>query len=364
MVCAILAVVEFDDEVAAVDAVVVRFALVERAGPGPVQVVEALRLDLAAALLGQLGGDLIDVDIDEAAQDAALGVGHAGGGQALFGRQRDARGVEGEDVPGRFGIDHGVAPLGVVEAADELPGDRFAVVEDAQALARTGADFGGVCAEEERGVGEHAVAPERVVERDVMAFDAPAPGRFVVAGFAEDGPVVELGVAHEGADAGCALDLAERGFQLDDFEGLFGGVGGEPGVEQGEGELALGRGHIAQGEAVAVGGRVVPEDALGIEVVVAGAFALGGEEAVDEASRDAGHAGDGGAGGCGGHGVPRNRSGDRVSRSARAGLAVAAHDPLVGAQLAQPHGAAGVEFAGGDADFRAEAEFAAVGELG
>ena len=47
-----------------------------------------------------------------------------------------------------------------------------------------------------------------------------------------------------------------------------------------------------------------------------------------------------------------------------ADLAVAAEEVFAGGQLIEGHGAAGVEFVGGDADFRAEAEFAAVGEAG
>ena len=42
----------------------------------------------------------------------------------------------------------------------------------------------------------------------------------------------------------------------------------------------------------------------------------------------------------------------------------AADDVLVRSQLIEAHGAAGVEFAGADADFRAKTEFAAVGEAG
>jgi len=45
-----------------------------------------------------------------------------------------------------------------------------------------------------------------------------------------------------------------------------------------------------------------------------------------------------------------------------ADLAVAAEEVFAGGQFFEGHGAAGVEFVGGDADFRAEAEFAAVGE--
>jgi hypothetical protein len=45
-------------------------------------------------------------------------------------------------------------------------------------------------------------------------------------------------------------------------------------------------------------------------------------------------------------------------------LPLAADAVLVAGEFAQSHRAAGVEFVGGDADLRAEAELAAVGEAG
>jgi len=42
---------------------------------------------------------------------------------------------------------------------------------------------------------------------------------------------------------------------------------------------------------------------------------------------------------------------------------VAAEEVFVGGEFIEGHGAAGVEFVGGDADFRGEAEFAAASEL-
>jgi hypothetical protein len=48
----------------------------------------------------------------------------------------------------------------------------------------------------------------------------------------------------------------------------------------------------------------------------------------------------------------------------RLGLPVSPDAVLVARQLAQAHGAAGVELVGGDADLGAEAELAAVGEAG
>ena len=56
------------------------------------------------------------------------------------------------------------------------------------------------------------------------------------------------------------------------------------------------------------------------------------------------------------------RSGGLVKRSPD--LTVAADDVLVAAQLAEAHGAAGVELLGGDAHLAAEAELAAIGEAG
>src|SRR5215204_6211158 len=47
-----------------------------------------------------------------------------------------------------------------------------------------------------------------------------------------------------------------------------------------------------------------------------------------------------------------------------ANLAVAPYDVLVGGELAQRHGAPGVQLLGADADLGAEAELGAVGEAG
>src|SRR5699024_9400283 len=48
----------------------------------------------------------------------------------------------------------------------------------------------------------------------------------------------------------------------------------------------------------------------------------------------------------------------------RADVPLPDHEPLRGGDLGEPHGAAGVELLGGDADLGAEAELAAVGEAG
>lgn len=45
-----------------------------------------------------------------------------------------------------------------------------------------------------------------------------------------------------------------------------------------------------------------------------------------------------------------------------AGLAGSEDFPFISGELFEPHGAAGVEFLGGNADFCAQAKFAAVGE--
>jgi hypothetical protein len=58
---------------------------------------------------------------------------------------------------------------------------------------------------------------------------------------------------------------------------------------------------------------------------------------------------------------------DEVSRrraGSAADVAVAAHDVLGGGELAEAHGAAGVQLLGADADLRPEAELLAVDEAG
>src|SRR5438876_10610612 len=53
-----------------------------------------------------------------------------------------------------------------------------------------------------------------------------------------------------------------------------------------------------------------------------------------------------------------NRAGSMISRPE---LSIANADPLVGGQFPQPHRAAGADFVRADGDFRAHAEFGAVG---
>src|SRR5699024_6694158 len=66
--------------------------------------------------------------------------------------------------------------------------------------------------------------------------------------------------------------------------------------------------------------------------------------------------------------APRHRStrgpgGVRVTRSP-SDVALPDDDPLAGGHLRQPHGPAGMELLGGDADLGPEAELGAVGEAG
>ena len=56
--------------------------------------------------------------------------------------------------------------------------------------------------------GDHLAVHDREVERDVMPFDAPAPG-LILAGLAEEGDVVEPGLAMV-----TSLDLSQNQFDL------------------------------------------------------------------------------------------------------------------------------------------------------
>ena len=123
-----------------------------------------------------------------------------------------------------------------------------------------------------------------------MPFGAPAPG-FGAAGFAENRPVVELGVAGPGNLPPFGFQGAEDVLVFNDEAGLAVGVLGEAGGEEFQGEAALAVVHIAQGQAVAVEGRVVPENALAIQVVVGGFAALGGVQAGEPAAGGVHHSG-------------------------------------------------------------------------
>src|SRR5262249_59249431 len=125
--------------------------------------------------------------------------------------------------------------------------------EDAESGARPITDFGGVGAEEARGVDDLAVG-DGVVLADVVAFDAVAPG----AGFsgrAEDGEVIFFGVA---ALAAVLFLNAEDVFEAHDGNGLHESGLAEPGADERAGEVLLVWAHLAERESFALDGDAEP----------------------------------------------------------------------------------------------------------
>lgn len=100
-------------------------------------------------------------------------------------------------------------------------------------------------------------------------------------GLAEDGDVVGLGVADGAASL---FHFLEDGFEAHDGGGLEESLLAEGGAEESDGEVALFRRHLAEGEAFAVAGDEVPVEAFGVIECEGGLAFLfrgeGSEEAV------------------------------------------------------------------------------------
>ena len=208
--------------------------------------------------------------------------------------------VVGQDVQRGFVVNDCGGLLVVVQAFHKLKSQIFAVAQDAETGFGALADFGGVGAEKERGYGNDVVAPDAEVQGYVVAFEAPAP-RVFGAGLAENGEIVKFDIAHEGDHTHFFFEGAEDILVFDDLPGLLVGAGGEAGLQQGKGQFALAGVHIAQGQAMAVDGRIVPVHPLAVHILEGGFGLLFGGKAVEESAGGGGHLRGGrrlGLGGC------------------------------------------------------------------
>ena len=87
MVGPVLAVVELDEEIAAVNPIVMRRPALYRAGPGEVHPIAPGGGNPRAPILSQIVRGLIDVDIDQPVEQRSLVVIHFRCGQAFVGGQ-------------------------------------------------------------------------------------------------------------------------------------------------------------------------------------------------------------------------------------------------------------------------------------
>ena len=125
-----------------------------------------------------------------------------------------------------------------------------------------------------------------------MTLDAPAP-RLLGARLAEDCEAVQLDIAHEGDHAHLFFQRAENVLMLDDLTRLLVRAGSQAALQQGESQLALVGVHVAQGQAVAVDGRVVPVHPLAVHILEGGPGLLFRGEAVEETAGGCAHLGGG-----------------------------------------------------------------------
>ena len=84
-------------------------------------------------------------------------------------------GGQGQDVLGGLFLNNALLALAFIQGLDELTCEVFFLGEDAQALARPGLDLGRIGAHERRSADDALVSDDGEIEREVVAFDAPAP---------------------------------------------------------------------------------------------------------------------------------------------------------------------------------------------
>ena len=236
----------------------------------------------------------LDVDAHQGLEQLALAGAHVPGGQPLGGDlAADARGVAGEDVVRRLPGDHRLRPLLAVELGEQVAGQVLLGGQGPQSLALAVTDLGRVGAEEQ-GRRRHPVPEDGVVQRDVVALEAPAPGP-LAADLAEEAHVVELLVARE--PTAPAFDFPQDRLQGHDRLRPLVGRRAQPGGHEVQGPGPLGAVHLLDREAGALAGDVVPVGALLLVGEVEARLApLGLVEGVEEGQGGIGHA----AGGVGG----------------------------------------------------------------
>ena len=208
-----------------------------------------------------------------------------------------ARAVRLHDVGGRGGRDDGARALLLVERVQQLAGEVFLGGEGAQRVRADLPRLSRVRAEEGRRGADDPASGDRVLQRDVVAADPPAPRR-LSAGLAEDGGVVHPGVAERHMRPRLrvgprrpAVEALEGGLEADDRAGGDEAAHAQAGAHQAHREAALLRAHLVEGEAAALDRRVVP--GLALRLVVEGQHrqrALVLVEGLEEVGRGLGHA--------------------------------------------------------------------------
>ena len=121
------------------------------------------------------------------------------------------------------------------------------------------AHLGRIGAEERRRDRDRLAGHEREVEREMMALEAPAPGRRGRIRRAEHRDRVVLGIAQEPAER---LELAQHALEADHVDGLGVADRREARLHQLVGRGPRGRGHRLEGQALAAARDVVPVEAL------------------------------------------------------------------------------------------------------
>src|SRR5688572_3536946 len=211
VVAVVLRAVVLDQEQRPLDAVIVRPPALGAAGPAEMDLLDAAFPHAGHPRGREARLESSRIDFDELHELRALAVVELRGGDAGGFHRFDTLRIASHYLAVSLCREHRRAALLRAERRQQLAGFVFFVSEDAQAFPGTPWHDRRVGAEEARRVHGRAVAGQREVERQVMPFEAPAPGRAGVRP-AVYRHVVALRIAHEAK----GLDLAQDQFELDD----------------------------------------------------------------------------------------------------------------------------------------------------
>ena len=205
---------------------------------------------------------------------------------------RELRAVAADQVGRRYRRNQRPGALLLAQRPEQLAAE---VLRGGQRAVQVGPEqraLGRIGAEEVRGRGHDLAADDGVVQRDVVAAEAPAPGR-VAAGRAEDRDVIELRVA-----AALAAEVDREAFELvedvvEPNDHRDGDVAGrrQAARDQPVDVALLDRAHRGERQAAVIGRRVVPQATLAlVRERPAGDPALILVQGFDQRGRGLGHA--------------------------------------------------------------------------
>ena len=281
----VLGVVEFQQERLVLDAIVMSLSRFDSTGPGEVEVFLAGLGQLGEIGIGQFLAVTADIFLDDLLKDFLLGRIHLGSGKSHGFEDLDLAAVAGDDLLGcDVGVDDHLA-LFLGKGMDQGVTEIILNTQHAQSGAGPVEDLGGIGAKERRRDRNIRAFNNGEIEGEMMALHAPAPG-IVPAGFAENGDVIQLGIADRSL---ALLKIAQDIVEAHDGGGLEVTALAEGAAEQGLSEQPLGGGHFLEREAFADERHEIPILAFRVIQAEGGLGGLFGGQGGEEILRCGGH---------------------------------------------------------------------------